>query len=370
MDDLWFGWIGTEREFTLFKSELNKVGKVEGITFKGSVGKSVDFLDTTVSLKGNGQITTSLYTKPTDASRYLHRRSDHGQHTFKSIAYSQFRRAIVLCSDENDRLRCIDYMSEKLRNSGYKEDEIANAKEKALALDRDEILNGNNTPVVRNPTQRVLTFTINRDSFMSMQIRKIVYEIQTDIDLILGEPTRIVVAERRNPNTAALLFAKSSFSRCIKEESDNQECGGRDNGCKTCDLMDLPKFVDLWKENPARKRTLKLDFRCDCTTENVLYLYLCKICTNNDSFYVGQTVNPCRKRASGHRSSFNERDFKKSALSHHIYNDHREHVDKKLNNFSLGVIKQTLPVNLDRLEDFYVNDTNAELSLNRYKVIA
>ena len=45
-----------------------------------------------------------------------------------------------------------------------------------------------------------------------------------------------------------------------------------------------------------------------------------------------------------------------------------KHSDMKLNNYSLGIVKSTSAINLDRLEDFYVDFTNAELSLNRYKV--
>ena len=54
----------------------------------------------------------------------------------------------------------------------------------------------------------------------------------------------------------------------------------------------------------------------------------------------------------------------------HVYKDHPLHVDKKLSNYSLGVIKSTTPVNLDRLEDYYVESLDAKLSLNRYKVTA
>ena len=112
------------------------------MTFKGDVDASVDFLDVTVRLTKNRFFTT-MYVKPTDASRYLHRRSDHAAHTFKSIPYSQFRRAIVLCSEDEERIKCIDYMADKLKNSGYKPDEILNAKKKALTLNRTDLLKGN-----------------------------------------------------------------------------------------------------------------------------------------------------------------------------------------------------------------------------------
>ena len=87
-------------------------------------------------------------------------------------------------------------------------------------------------------------------------------------------------------------------------------------------------------------------------------------------FYVGQTVNSCRSRANGHRGRFNRGNYKKSALSHHIYKDHPSHIDKKLSVYSLGIIKSTVPNDIDRLEDYYIELLDAKLSLNRYKVIS
>ena len=307
-----------------------------------------------------------MYVKPTDASRYLHRRSDHAAHTFKSIPYSQFRRAVVLCSEVEDRIKCIDYMAEKLKNSGYRPDEILNAKKKALTLNRTDLLEPKPDTERKDAVGKQLTFTVNRNDFMTKQIKEILNECQHDIDELLGESTRIIVAERRTNSTASMVFAKSSFARKIVEEGINQEC--EVGGCKSCNIMKLDKSVTLWKKHPDRETTVKLDFRLNCAAENVVYLYVCKLCQNNESFYVGQTVCTCRGRANGHRAKFKDEDFRKSALSHHTYEDHPEHFGEKLETYKLGIIKATQPMNLDRLEDYYVEATKADLSLNRYKV--
>ena len=83
---------------------------------------------------------TKIYTKPTDASRYLNRRSDHSPHTFVGIPFSQFRRATVLCSKEEDKYKCIEYISEKLLNSDFQQDEVENAKKRMLLLKRSDII--------------------------------------------------------------------------------------------------------------------------------------------------------------------------------------------------------------------------------------
>ena len=89
---------------------------------------------------------------------------------------------------------------------------------------------------------------------------------------------------------------------------------------------------------------------------------------SQERFFVGQTTNSCRGRNNGHRGKFNVDGYKQSALSYHIFEDHPGHVALKLKNFSLGIITSTSPQSLDRLEYFYVELTDAELSLNRYKV--
>ena len=192
-------------------------------------------------------------------------------------------------------------------------------------------------------------------------------ENQSDIDTLLGEPTRLIVAERRSQNTASMLFAKSSFSSEYAEEKEDQRCSGT-SGCLTCKLMKLNKDLVLWKGDPTREMRIKLDFRCDCTSPNVIYIFVCQLCPNNRGFYVGQTLTACRTSVNNHRGKFTIDDYSKSALSCHMFRDHPDQAHNKLSNFHLGVIRSTSPMNLDRVEDYYVEFTKAELSLNRYKV--
>ena len=64
------------------------------------------------------------------------------------------------------------------------------------------------------------------------------------------------------------------------------------------------------------------------------------------------------------------KNIKKSAISFHIYDKRNEYFDQKLDNNKVDVIRSTSPLDLDKLEDFYVGKTKAEfLGLNRYKVL-
>ena len=62
------------------------------------------------------------------------------------------------------------------------------------------------------------------------------------------------------------------------------------------------------------------------------------------------------------------RDYTKSALSVHLYKDHPQYFDSKLQSYDLGILKLADPNSLDRCEDYYLELTKAHLSLNRYKV--
>ena len=159
LDDLWFIWRSTERAFENFKTALNNMGIQSCFTLKGEVGTTVEFLDVKMELIG-GRAETSLFIKPTDSEQYLNRRSDHSTHVFLGIPYSQFRRAMTICSREDDRAAAINYIYEKFANSGYRAEELDKCKDRALQLDREEILNQHRT-VSRRKDDGILTFVIN-----------------------------------------------------------------------------------------------------------------------------------------------------------------------------------------------------------------
>ena len=61
----------------------------------------------------NGRLETSVFKKPTDSKRY--RRSDHTTHTFGGIPFSQFQRAVIVMSsneEESERDKAIEKLKE------------------------------------------------------------------------------------------------------------------------------------------------------------------------------------------------------------------------------------------------------------------
>ena len=103
LDGIFQEWYGTKAEFEMYKESINKVGIELGFTVKGDCEKTIEFLDVQVSIDPSGH-KTDLHIKPTDANRYLNRKSYHSQHTFRATPFSQFRRAVLICSDSIDRV--------------------------------------------------------------------------------------------------------------------------------------------------------------------------------------------------------------------------------------------------------------------------
>ena len=364
-DDIWGRWLGTQRTFEIFKSVINEVGKMYRITFTGECGKSVVFLNVT-TINVVGDLETTMFVKDTDSARYLHRRSGHSEHTFTGIPFSQFRRAVVICSTEEYKLECIERMQKKFIGSGYREDDLEQSKIRALQLDRISVLN-NNAGIGKNTTDNkmgVMAFVVYQHPALRKELNKFFREYDEDLQQILGD-TRFVVSERKHRNTAEYLFGKSSFSQQKPVLRDTQQCQSKK--CHGCVSMTLPRKLDI---NGIK---IKLDYNFDCSSDSVICLARCKICIGtideSKNFYFGQTVITVRTRMNGHREKFKVSKYDNSALSYHTYDKHIEKFPEKLLNFEFGIVKQVSPQNLDRVEDYYIYNTNADIKgLNRYKV--
>ena len=369
LDDIFMAWKGTVRQFNQFVSSLNTIGSPFGIQFQGSCDKKIEFLDVLIDIS-SGIIKTKLFVKPTDSPTYLNRRSYHNQHVFKSLPYSQFRRAVVICSDPSDRQEAVNYMFIKC---GCSEEELNPAKETALSLNREQILgitSSNQPPVnpqpstsTTGPPPRTLTFVMTYSCYTE-HVKNLINSLKPDILMLTGTDN-IIIANRKNPNTSSLLYCKSSFSNILPEVKSNQKCST--TNCKSCHVLTLPRqfsYNDL---------KVKLDFSLNCKSDNVIYVARCNICLSNNEtqLYFGQTCNRFNVRLNGHRACFKTENFtfEKSALSMHIFTEHVSNFNDKLRNFSFGVIQQVAPRNLDRAEDFYIFNSRSDiLGLNRYKV--
>lgn len=251
-------------------------------------------------------------------------------------------------------------MTQKFLDSGYKTEELLVARSKALALDRETLLGQDRK---KNKNDSLITLVINHDPAM----KKILHSYLKDNDNLLRKwigDKKVIISERRSPNTADLLFAKSAFSREKCHIKSNQKCNSP--GCLTCKVVNVPKVVTL------NNIKIKVDYKLNCKDENCIYLAICRLCDKDPQFYFGKTTTACNIRMNGHRGCFKMENMKyaQSALSYHIYTNHPESFGDKLDNFNIGVVKRSSHRNINRSEDYYIYTTGADkFSLNRYKVL-
>ena len=110
------------------------------IKFESSVSKEfVNFLDVTVKLS-DGQIKTSVYSKPTDAYLYLNSRSSHTNHVVKNLPKGQFIRVRRICSEINDFNSYARIMRSHFISRGYDEKHLNRTIEMVSKMDRLDLL--------------------------------------------------------------------------------------------------------------------------------------------------------------------------------------------------------------------------------------
>ena len=226
-----------------------------------------------------------------------------------------------------------------------------------------EVLREKSGDVDKN-SPKVLIFVMNQDAGLKKVLNDFFRLHDAELKKHLGN-VKVVVSEKRHANIASLLFQKAGFSQMKLSLRDSQRCDSR--ACKTRGTMNIGKSVTI------NGKLIRLDYRYDCSTESVIYLGICKLCDDQNhekDFYFGKTLNSSMKRFSGHRDKFKPLKYDQSAFSMHIFEQHPDFVNEKLNNFDFGIVKHVAPMQLDRSEDYYIFQTEADIKgLNRYKAV-
>ena len=100
IDDVFIIWQNGNTKLQQFFTHVNNSSPHIKFTTETST-KEIPFLDTLVKLSGTN-ISTDLYTKPTDSHNYLYYDSAHPQRCKDSIPYSQFLRIRRICTLNED----------------------------------------------------------------------------------------------------------------------------------------------------------------------------------------------------------------------------------------------------------------------------
>ena len=150
--------------------------------------------------------------------------------------------------------------------------------------------------------------------------RKILRDSASDIQTLIGN-TKIVVAIKKNPTIGNMVVKNKQL--CTKDITlENQQC--KATNCLQCPLVNTSNQIYI-NNIPVRKQR-----NLNCKTRNVIYLWQCQLCMEEDSYF-GGTIQKSHERTNTHRGSFTEEKWEQSALSMHAKSVHPNHFD--LSNF-------------------------------------
>ena len=371
IDDILGRWRGTERQFHLFITELNRLAHPFGIQFADAqIGTRVNFLDLQLYLDTEGQIQYSLFRKKTDARQYLNTSSFHPPQVFESVAFSQMLRVIKRNSNDETCVSDLDELKSDLSRCGHSPQRLEELEPKAVERAIRNDLQPRDEKVVTTNNNLVFTTKYFKEV---KELKKLVHSMKDDIAALVGE-TRIIFALKRHESVKDNVVKNRALSRGTTGTNistgrypETQACGGK--GCKTCPLL-----FNSGEKVMVNGKEVILDSKLSCKDKNVIYIAQCIVCAGNlggECSYFGQTSTEVRTRFNGHRSSFKINDvnsYTKSALSQHSFDTHPDKFS--LEYFKVGFVKQCKAENLDREEHRLISLFRTNLfGINRIKVI-
>jgi len=353
IDDIFLLWRGSPQELKDFIKEINMVHPTIKFEVRSST-KSIDFLDTTVTITSDWQLKTSLYQKPTDRHNFLHHKSYHPSSTKRSLPYSQALRIKRICSSADDYHSATLALKEQFIARGYNETLINQCLQKTREKTRHELLH----PTPKESKKPYLTFVTTYDK--SLPCIKDIIEKNWNLLGINHEISRKfskkpMIAYRRNPNLQQLLGGHKIENGKVVKPKQNFEgscapCRSK-IGNKCCRQM---KTTSTFR-NRDTNRVYKIFHRVNCKDKNVIYQLECTKCKNKG--YVGKSEVPMNLRMNGHRSDARRTD-KLAVDTHFLLPGHNFDRDAKFTIIEKITKKDITGSNLTRLleerEDFWM----------------
>jgi hypothetical protein len=137
IDDEFGIWLGQKEDFDLFQQDLNSYCQLKWTS--DGLQKTVNFLDLTITINGNGLLTTKTYQKPTNLHLYLPPTSAHPPGVLKSLIYGNLQRFWLQNTLVTDYIDIAKQFAEHLIARGHKREKITAIFE-AAATKLDKLL--------------------------------------------------------------------------------------------------------------------------------------------------------------------------------------------------------------------------------------
>ena len=312
-------------------------------------GQQVHFLDISFGFDFNGELTTDIFIKETDARSYLNFNSCHPRFIFSSIIYSQalrYRRIII-----NKELLSIRLMElhKYFRLSDYPHKMIENILKKVKDLPR--ILTQNKQNEQPNQKEVKIISTYGQNQLLN-QLEKVI------------TPTLVknnIITKFKHVNkTATSLKSMLSNSKHISLKNKygiSNPCYR--NNCRNCTLMSGKSFI----RNSSNKKIKTAPG--NCLSRNIIYAATCSLCNKN---YIGRSTQIHACRNNGHRAKYirygkqlakgiqfepNDLDDEYS-LGIHLHEAHNITSQDGFNNYQFTILENCNPRDLNKKEHLWI----------------
>ena len=304
IDDIFFTWDHSEEQLQTFMDHMNNFHHSIKFTHDVSKDKGV-FLDTEI-FKVHDQLCTKVYHKPTDAYAYLHYSSCHPNHVKNNIPFGQFSRIRRICTYIEDFKSQSSTLKRKLLARGYPFKLINQAYQKALLLNRDDLLKDKEPSEPKHNI--ILTTTFNPpNNHLPWSIKKYKFTLETSTHKDFYNNLNFIQAYKKGPSLRNKLVSSTLTPHITLKPKGSHPCH---KPCATCPLMQPAYSVHSTVSNYQHK----IRGSYNCQSKNVIYLITCNKCHIQ---YVGQTTNTLNTRMRNHISDITTRKCDKSIANHY-----------------------------------------------------
>ena len=256
--------------------------------------KTINFLNVAVTVESSGDITTDLYTKPTDTHQYLLNTSCHPNHTKRSIPYSQALSIFRICSNlTTANMRC-EELTKFLVNRGHGLKAVTEQINRA----RTKFQNPVPKPILDSLHNVFFTVTFHPGL---PDIKSILCNyfalLHKSPKMRLAVPNVPILSFKQSASLGKMLCrAKVQNTSDSGPVNPSQPCNK--NKTKKCQLCKMIVSDDkIWSTATGKTFHCK-NSNTNCNSDWLIYVISCPTC---DLQYVGQTNN-IRLRMNNHKS--------------------------------------------------------------------
>ncbi len=263
--------------------------------------KSCPFLDVMVIKEGQ-TIKTDLYSKPTDAKRYVHFRSAHPSHTKRNIPYNLARCIAMIVENPQMRTKHFQELAKNLGECGYPKRLVQDSIAKFQNIDSNE-LRTLKTRQKKDLIVFVTDYNPNNPNFIET-IKKSIPMLNGSDKMMKVMSQKTLIHSQRQPKNLKLLLTKSNF------ESSQSIPQNKPKIVAKCGKVRCKKLCNMLIEGDSFKmsngKILCPNTLLDCDSKFVIYCLKCEGCGEN---YIGST-----ERQNDTHRSFTENCNKEGAL--------------------------------------------------------